>query len=246
MTDYGKLYDEYLYDCYIANQHLTDEDWQYYGRENHHIEIPNRDGGLLTPLNSQPLTTYQHWVAGVLQSEVLGKCCFAFTPAGVLPEHLDNLRSKWRTRNSIKVRASVIARTTPEERRESSLKAKATMGPERRREAGRKAQASRTPEERSEITRKGHAAQTPEQRRERMMKVHGWGTPEERSESRRQAQARRTVEERRASALKAAAKRTAEERSNTARKREEAQTPEQRSERNRKGWETRRRKAKGR
>jgi len=89
------IYADFLFDCYIANQHLTDEDWLFYGRENHHIEIPNRDGGVLNPLNSQYLTTYQHWIAGVLQSEVLGKCCFAFMPANVLPPMFEELRAKW-------------------------------------------------------------------------------------------------------------------------------------------------------
>ena len=96
MIDYGKLYDEFLYDCYIANQRLTAEDWFYYGKEIHHIEIPARDQGVLTLLNSQPLTLYQHWIAGVLQSEVLGKCCFAMIPKGALPPHLDELCTKWR------------------------------------------------------------------------------------------------------------------------------------------------------
>jgi len=89
------IYADLLFDCYIANQHLTDEDWHYYGREEHHIEIPNRDGGVLTPLNSQPLTTYQHWMAGVLQSEMLGKCCFAVVPKDVLPPMFEMLRWKW-------------------------------------------------------------------------------------------------------------------------------------------------------
>lgn len=94
------IYADFLYDCYIANQRLTDEDWEWYGREEHHVELPERDGGVLTPLNSQPLTTYQHWVAGVLQSEVLGKCCFACVPKGILPEMLESLRLKWaRTHN---------------------------------------------------------------------------------------------------------------------------------------------------
>jgi hypothetical protein len=91
------IYLDYLYDCYLANKRLTEEDWEYYGSEMHHVEIPSRDGGLLTPLNSQRLTTYQHWVAGVMQSEVLGKCCFAMMPVGVLPPYLDSLRYKWRS-----------------------------------------------------------------------------------------------------------------------------------------------------
>ena len=89
------IYSDYLFDCYIANKHLTDEDWHYYGKEEHHIELPEREGGVLTPLNSQPLTTYQHWIAGVLQSEVIGKCCFACVPKGALPPMFEKLREKW-------------------------------------------------------------------------------------------------------------------------------------------------------
>jgi hypothetical protein len=89
------IYADFLYDCYIANQRLTEEEWLYYGREEHHIEIPNRDGGTLGPLNSQYLTTYQHWVAGVLQSEVVGKKCFFAIPTGTLPPMMEALRVKW-------------------------------------------------------------------------------------------------------------------------------------------------------
>jgi hypothetical protein len=99
MKTIEEVYDDYLYDCYIANRHLTAEDWLYYGREEHHVEIPDRDGGLLTPCNSQHLTTYQHWVAGVLQSEVLQKLCCAFVPKGALPDWLENLRLKWYQHN---------------------------------------------------------------------------------------------------------------------------------------------------
>ncbi len=95
MPNIEKIYDDFLYDCHIANQHLTPEDWAYYGKEEHHIEIPNRDGGALTPCNSQYLTTYQHWVAGVLQSEVLQKCCSAYVPKEVLPAMVEMLRVKW-------------------------------------------------------------------------------------------------------------------------------------------------------
>lgn len=98
-----KVYLDYLYDCYIANLRLTEEEWDYYGRETHHIEIPERDGGLLTPLNSQKLTCYQHWVAGILQSELLGKCCFARVPKGVLPPKLDSLRFKWHSHHGKEV-----------------------------------------------------------------------------------------------------------------------------------------------
>jgi hypothetical protein len=94
------IYADFLFDCHIANLRLSGEDWEWYGREEHHIELPERDGGILTPLNSQPLTTYQHWIAGVLQSEVLGKCCFACVPKGVLPPMFEMLRLKWaRTHN---------------------------------------------------------------------------------------------------------------------------------------------------
>jgi len=94
------IYADFLFDCHIANLRLSDEDWEWYGREEHHIELPERDGGILTPLNSQPLTTYQHWIAGILQSEVLGKCCFACVPKGVLPSMFETLRLKWaRTHN---------------------------------------------------------------------------------------------------------------------------------------------------
>ncbi len=95
MIDYDKVYDDFLFDCHVANQRLSEEDWLYFGREMHHVEIPDRDGGLLTPLNSQPLTTYQHWVAGVLQSELLGKCCFAMIPANKLFSCYEKLRKKW-------------------------------------------------------------------------------------------------------------------------------------------------------
>ena len=90
-----KDYDDYLYDCYIANHQLTEEDWLYYGREEHHVETPNRDGGLLTPCNSQYLTTYQHWIAGLLQSEHLQKCCNALVPKNVFNAYLEELRIKW-------------------------------------------------------------------------------------------------------------------------------------------------------
>ena len=89
------IYSDYLHDCYQANKRLSPDDWMWYGRELHHIEIPNCDGGTLGPLNEQHLTTYQHWVAGVLQSEVLGRTCFAFVPASVLPGWVDDLRKKW-------------------------------------------------------------------------------------------------------------------------------------------------------
>jgi hypothetical protein len=89
------VYDDYLYDCYLANKQLTYYEWEVYGCEEHHVEIPERDGGKLTDLNKQPLTTFQHWVAGVLQSELLGKCCFACVPKGKLPAKVEALRDKW-------------------------------------------------------------------------------------------------------------------------------------------------------
>jgi len=95
MTVEEEVYCDYLYDCYIANQRLTDEDWELYGKEDHHLEIPDCEGGVLSPLNSQPLTRYQHWIAGVLQSEVNGRKCFAMIPKGVLPHPLEKLRVKW-------------------------------------------------------------------------------------------------------------------------------------------------------
>jgi hypothetical protein len=89
------IYCDYLHDCRQANKRLSPDDWMWYGRELHHIEIPNCDGGTLGPLNEQYLTTYQHWVAGVLQSEVLGRKCFAFVPRGVLPDWIEGIRVNW-------------------------------------------------------------------------------------------------------------------------------------------------------
>lgn len=97
MINAEKVYDDFLYDCHIANLRLTEEDWLYYGREEHHVEIPNRDEGVLTPCNSQYLTRYQHWIAGILQSEVLQKCCFMCIPEGSIPKSLEGLRFKWRS-----------------------------------------------------------------------------------------------------------------------------------------------------
>jgi hypothetical protein len=95
MKTIEEVYDFYLYDCYIANQRLTPEDWQYYGREEHHIEEPKCKGGKLNSLNSQFLTTYQHWIAGILQSEVRGHLSFAYVPAERLPPFFEMLRKKW-------------------------------------------------------------------------------------------------------------------------------------------------------
>jgi hypothetical protein len=94
------FYDDYLYDCRVANSILSVDDWEYYGKEVHHVEIPKCEGGVLTPLNSQPLTAYQHWVAGVLQSELVGRKCFAMIPKGVLPGWLESLRIKWQTHHN--------------------------------------------------------------------------------------------------------------------------------------------------
>ena len=94
------IYTDFLYDCYILNQKLTDEEWEWYGKENHHIELPERDGGILKPLSSQALTTYQHWLAGILQSEILGKCCFACIPKGVIPPLFEMLRQKWQSHHA--------------------------------------------------------------------------------------------------------------------------------------------------
>ncbi len=99
-SEFGKVYDDYLYDCYLANRSLTPEDWELYGKEVHHVEVPDCEGGLLTPLNSQALTSYQHWVAGVLQSEVVGRKCFAMVPSGVLPGALELLRLKWQAHHN--------------------------------------------------------------------------------------------------------------------------------------------------
>ena len=94
------IYCDFLYDCYIANQRLTEEDWLYYGKETHHLEIPKCQGGELTPLNSQDLTSYQHWVAGVLQSEIVGRKCFAMVPKGVLPPMFEELRLRWQAHHN--------------------------------------------------------------------------------------------------------------------------------------------------
>ena len=119
MKPIEEVYDDYLYDCYIANRQLTDEDWLYYGREEHHIEVPNRDGGILTPLNSQYLTTYQHWVAGVLQSEVLQKLCFAAIPRDALSGPLEELRAKWQSLGNTGEKNGMYGKTISEEQREA-------------------------------------------------------------------------------------------------------------------------------
>ena len=204
MIDYGKLYDEFLYDCYIANQRLTAEDWHYYGKEVHHIEIPRRDEGVLTPLNSQPLTIYQHWIAGVLQSEVLGKCCFGFLPANVLPPAYELLRKKWQVahRNETiptltpeqwsEINRKRHSRTTPEQRSETARKANASRTPEQRSAAATKANANRSPEVVAETVRKMIAARDPENARRGALNRWANTTPEQRSEH-----ARKTAETRR-------------------------------------------------
>jgi general stress protein YciG len=111
------IYSDFLFDCYLANQRLTDEEWEFYGKEEHHIEIPSRDGGVLNPLNSQFLTTYQHWIAGALQSEVIGKKCFAMVPKGVLSGMFEMLRDKWqRAPEESRSMAGKIGGTTTYER----------------------------------------------------------------------------------------------------------------------------------
>ncbi len=155
MTDYGKLYDEFLYDCHVANQRLTEEDWIYYGSEAHHIEIPDREGGSLTPLNSQRLTLYQHWVAGVLQSEVLGKCCFAFVPKNSLPFWLEELRIKWTRYNGIINTTKVHQSRTQEERRERAILANSALSGIERSELLLQVWSNRTEEEKFSIISKG-------------------------------------------------------------------------------------------
>jgi len=200
MIDYGKLYDEFLYDCYIANQRLTEEDWHYYGKEEHHIEIPNRDEGLLTPLNSQHLTTYQHWVAGVLQSEVLNKVCFAFIPKKVLPPLYEELRIKWQAQHArdlprveltseqwSEVHRKRHSRSTPEHRSEIARKANASRTSEQRSAATTKANANRSPEVVAETVRKMIAARDPENARKGALKRWANTTPEQRAEHARKA-----------------------------------------------------------
>jgi hypothetical protein len=237
MTDYGKLYDEYLYDCYIANQNLTDEDWQYYGREEHHIEIPSRDEGVLTPLNAQHLTKYQHWLAGVLQSEVLGKCCFAFVPADVLPTWVETLRRKWVVQGSIETQANLPLEPKQERMRRGVETYMANSTPEERSEKGRRARArglaNTTPEQRTAVARAAGLG--------RMAKL----THEERVALGNHAAYSRTPEQRSEAVRQGRAAMSAERRSEIARKRVQSMTPEERKEVARKGWETRRRKAQG-
>jgi hypothetical protein len=181
MIDYGKLYDEFLYDCYIANQRLTAEDWFYYGKETHHVEIPSRDGGLLTSLNSQPLTLYQHWIAGVLQSEVLDKVCFACIPKGVLPHWVEQLRLQRLGQDT----GTRNANRAPEQRSESAKKRWAAFTTERRLEILHNAHTSLTKEKRSELAHNHNAKFTPEERSEIARKGNANRSPEKRTEAAR-------------------------------------------------------------
>jgi hypothetical protein len=154
MTDWSKLYDDFLFDCYVANKHLTEEDWLYYGKELHHVEIPDRDGGLLTPCNSQPLTNYQHWIAGVLQSEVLGKCCFAMVPKNSLPVWLEEIRAKWTKQNGKINLTKAHQSRTQEERQRRAILANAALSGEERSELLLKVWSNRTEEEKALIFKK--------------------------------------------------------------------------------------------
>lgn len=130
MKTIEEVYDDYLYDCHIANKSLKPEDWQWYGREEHHVEVPNRDGGTLTPLNSQYLTTYQHWIAGVLQSEVLQKLCFAAIPSNALSGSLEKLRAKWQRLGNLGENNGMYGKTISEEQRQAySLQRSGELNP---------------------------------------------------------------------------------------------------------------------
>jgi hypothetical protein len=155
MTDWSKLYDDFLFDCYVANKHLTEEDWLYYGKELHHVEIPDRDGGLLTPCNSQPLTNYQHWIAGVLQSEVLGKCCFAMVPKNSLPVWLEEIRAKWTRQNGSISATKGHQSRTQEERQRRAILANTALSGEERSELLLKVWSNRTEEEKFSIISRG-------------------------------------------------------------------------------------------
>ena len=161
------IYSDFLYDCHIANLRLSEEDWDWYGREVHHVEVPDCEGGLLTPLNSQPLTTYQHWIAGVLQSEVTGRKCFAMVPRGVLPPLFEMLRVKWQAHHN---RTANFTRRTSEEYAE--------MG----RSGGRKNKGQKrnphTDERKKRIgdgnRGKKRTMETRQKMRENCFKVEGW------------------------------------------------------------------------
>jgi hypothetical protein len=207
--DLSKVYDDYLFDCHVANKKLTEEDWEYFGREEHHTEIPSRDGGLLTPLNSQPLTTYQHWVAGVLLSEVLQKGCFAMIPKGALPPSLDILRAKWVKCLAKEGNSAWLEKTTPEKRSED-------------------AKGDSTPEERSQRTKKGWENMTPEKRKERMQKSNCNRTPEAKKEASRKRLEKMTPEKTKEASKKRVESTTPEQRSQWAKDRWAKRSPEER------------------
>ncbi len=229
MKTIEEVYDDYLYDCYIANRHLTAEDWLYYGREEHHVEIPDRDGGLLTPCNSQYLTKYQHWVAGILQSEVLQKCCFSMVPKKSIPPHLEDLRKKWvldsaREGNEAWLRSTTAEErsraakgdTTHEERSQRTKEGWANMDEEARQDRIRRSNVLRSEEVKAEAIRKRLETMTPEKRSAAAKKAAASQTPEQRSEAAKQRWAKLTPEERRLITKKgseAAAKKAAEKRS---------------------------------
>ena len=228
MINAEKVYDDFLYDCYIANLQLTEEDWLYYGREEHHIEIPNRDEGVLTPYNSQYLTTYQHWAAGILQSEVLQKCCFSMVPKKSIPPHLEDLRKKWvldsaREGNEAWLRSTTAEErsraakgdTTHEERSQRTKEGWANMDEEARQDRIRRSNVLRSEEVKAEATRKRLEKMTPEVLKEAHRKRMENTTPEQRSEAARKRWANKTPEERRAhtaAATKAAAEKAKERR----------------------------------
>ena len=228
MINIEKVYEDYLYDCHIANQRLTPEGWAFYGKEEHHIEIPNRDGGVLTPCNSQYLTTYQHWVAGVLQSEVLQKGCFSMVPKKSIPPHLEDLRKKWvldlaREGNEAWLRNTTAEErgraakgdTTHEERSQRTKEGWANMDEEVRQDRIRRSNVLRSEEVKAEATRKRLETMTPEKRSAAAKKAAAAQTPEQRSEAAKRRWAKRTPEQRRVilkNATDAAAKKAAEKR----------------------------------
>jgi hypothetical protein len=209
MINAEKVYDDYLYDCHIANKRLTPEEWQYYGREEHHIEIPDRDGGLLTPCNSQYLTRYQHWIAGILQSEVLQKCCFSMVPKRAIPPNLEKLRKKWVLHAAREGNEAWLSSTTPEER---SVAAKGDT----------------THEERSKRSKDGWAKLSEEQRQDRIRRSNVLRSTEAKAEAIRKRLETMTPEKRSAAAKKAAASQTPEQRSQAAKQRWAKLTPEER------------------
>lgn len=204
------VYLNFLYDCHVANKKLTEEDWGVFGKENHHTGIPSRDGGVLTPLNSQYLTTYQHWIAGVLQSELLQKCCFAFVPKGVLPPDLEELRLKWyrqlghagvasgrscyswewhqqdwvrdyKREAALKLVSSGKGIHDPDFRKSPELLEKLRESGKKLFEEG-KGIHSLSPEERSENSKRLWSGMTPEEKSERGRRAWSGMSPEERSE----------------------------------------------------------------